>query len=108
MKFFKLRPGEPEEDADDQVEGERALSPVNRGITLQNRMTNWAIMAGACALAGVLLYKYYAGVYESYRQTKEVPKDVTRTAATTALPPLVVPPPEPGPVRAADRTAEPL
>jgi type IV secretion system protein VirB10 len=108
MKLFKSRLAEPGEDADSQVEGERALSPINRGITLQNRVTSWAIMAGACALAAVLLYKYYAGVYESYRQTKELPKDVTRTAATTALPPLVVPSPEPEPSRTPMKAADPL
>lgn len=95
MNLFKRRLDEVEADDENAIEGERVLGSVNRGISLQNRLTNWAVILGACLLAGVLLYKYYAGMYRHYQETKAPVKDVTRTLATTTLPPLSMPEPAP-------------
>lgn len=91
MNLFKRRHDEVDTDDEHSIEGERVLGSVNRGISLQNRLTNWAVIIGACLLAGVLLYKYYAGMYRHYQETKEPAKDLTRTLATTTLPPLSMP-----------------
>jgi type IV secretion system protein VirB10 len=95
MNFFKRRLDEADAEDENSIEGERVLGSVNKGISLQNRLTNWAVILGACLLAGVLLYKYYAGMYRNYRETKAPSKDVTRTLATTTLPPLSMPEPAP-------------
>jgi type IV secretion system protein VirB10 len=93
MNSFKRRLDEMDAEDENSIEGERVLGSVNRGISLQNRLTNWAVILGACLLAGVLLYKYYAGMYRHYQETKAPAKDVTRTLATTTLPPLSMPEP---------------
>lgn len=95
MKLFSRRPEELNPERESSVEGERDLSPVNKGISLQNKLINWAVMLGACAFAAVLLYKYYANVYDEYRRSDVPAKDLTRTVATTSLPPLKMPDPEP-------------
>jgi type IV secretion system protein VirB10 len=95
MNLFKRRHDEVDAEDEDSIEGERVLGSVNRGISLQNRLTNWAVIIGACLLAGVLLYKYYAGMYRHYQETKTPAKDATRTLATTTLPPLSMPEPLP-------------
>jgi type IV secretion system protein VirB10 len=108
MNLFK--PNHRESDPDDEVsiEGERALASVNRGVTLQNRVTNWAVMIGICALTGLLLYKYYSGMYRDYEDKNTPVKDVTRTVATTNLPPLKMPAPEPATLEPASRSADRL
>ena len=95
MNLFKRRQDEVDAEDENSIEGERVLGSVNRGISLQNRLTNWAVIIGACLLAGILLYKYYAGMYRHYQETKAPAKDVTRTLATTTLPPLSMPEPAP-------------
>lgn len=95
MNPFKRRPGVDDLEGENSVEGERDLSSVNEGISLQNKLTNWAVMAGACILAAVLLYKYYANVYDAYQQKEGPAKDETRTVTTATLPPLIMPAPEP-------------
>jgi type IV secretion system protein VirB10 len=91
MSLFMPRRPEPDPDEENSVEGERALNSVNKGITLQNKITNWAVISAAVALTAIGLYKYYANVYYKYEQTKVAPKDLTRTVATTTLPPLTMP-----------------
>jgi type IV secretion system protein VirB10 len=93
MNLFKRRQDEADAEDENSIEGERVLGSVNRGISLQNRLTNWAVIVGACLLAGVLLYKYYSGMYRHYQETKAPAKDVTRTLAKTTLPPLSMPEP---------------
>ncbi|HEY0588421.1 MAG TPA: hypothetical protein VGD52_19970, partial [Pseudoduganella sp.] len=78
MNLFKFGRKEPDPDEEDGIEGERELSSVNKGLTLQNKVTNWAVIGGCCALAAVLLYKYYANMYVGYQQSKAPTKDVTR------------------------------
>jgi type IV secretion system protein VirB10 len=95
MKLFKPRSPDPAPEDENSIEGERALSSVNKGVTLQNRITNWAIVSALVGLTGVLLYKYYAGMYEGYKQSKVAPRDKARVLNTSSLPPLVVPDPEP-------------
>lgn len=95
MNLFKRRQEEADMDEENSIEGERAFGSVNRGIALQNRIANWAVIIGACLFAAILLYKYYAGMYRHYQETKTAPKDVTRTLATTTLPPLSLPDPAP-------------
>lgn len=111
MNLFKFKHGNEPMDDEDYIEGERVPGSVNKGITIQNKITNWAVIVGACALAGCLLYKYYAGMYRQYRETKAPAKDVTRTVATTTLPPLTMPEPvaEPSrPTQAKDEALPPL
>ena len=93
MNLFKRRQDVADAEDENSIEGERVLGSVNRGISLQNRLTNWAVIVGACLLAGVLLYKYYSGMYRHYQEKKAPAKDVTRTLATTTLPPLSMPEP---------------
>jgi type IV secretion system protein VirB10 len=107
MNLFKFGSKEPDPDEENGIEGERELSSVNNGITLQNKITNWAVICGVCALAAVLLYKYYASMYDNYQQSKAPTKDISRTMTTSTLPPLTMP--DPGPVKvAAMSTAERL
>jgi len=95
MNLFKSRLRDSDPDDEDSIEGERALASVNKGLTIQNRITNLAVVTGICLLTGVLLYKYYAGMYQDYGNKGAPVKDVTRTVATTSLPPLRMPPAEP-------------
>lgn len=95
MNLFKSRLRDSDPDDQDSIEGERALASVNKGLTIQNRITNLAVVTGICLLTGVLLYKYYAGMYQDYGNKGAPVKDVTRTVATTSLPPLRMPPAEP-------------
>lgn len=95
MNLFKRRHDEVDAEDEISIEGERVLGSVNKGISLQNRLTNWAVILGAFLLAGILLYKYYAGMYRHYQEAKVPAKDVTRTLATTTLPPLSMPEPAP-------------
>jgi type IV secretion system protein VirB10 len=108
MNLFKLKSQESDPGDEDSIEGERALTSVNKGVTLQNRITNWAVMIGICALTGVLLYKYYAGMYREYEDKKSPVKDITRTVATTTLPPLKMPAPEPLTSQPAPKTVDQL
>jgi len=108
MNLFKLKSQEPDPEDEDSIEGERALTSVNKGVTLQNRITNWAVMIGICALTGLLLYKYYAGMYRDYEGKKDPVKDVTRTVATTTLPPLKMPAPEPVTSQPPSKTVDQL
>jgi type IV secretion system protein VirB10 len=93
--LFKPRQHEPDPDEQDSIEGERELGSVNKGLARQNKMINWIVACGACALAALFLYKYYAGMYDKYKEEKGTPKDITRTVATTGLPPLTMPEPMP-------------
>jgi type IV secretion system protein VirB10 len=95
MNLFKLRQPEPDPDEENSIEGERALASVNKGLTLQNKIINWAVVCGACALAGGFLFKYYNGMFKQYQENKAQPKDVSHTVATTSLPPLMMPDPVP-------------
>jgi type IV secretion system protein VirB10 len=95
MNLFKLRREGLDEEGANSIEGERALTSVNRGVTLQSRLTNWAVIAALCALTGFLLYKYYAGLYRNYQAKTAPTRDVTHAVATTSLPPLTLPDIEP-------------
>jgi type IV secretion system protein VirB10 len=95
MNLFKLRQPEPDPEEENSIEGERALASVNKGLTLQNKIINWAVVCAACALAGLFLFKYYNGMYKQYQENKAQPKDVSHTVATTGLPPLMMPDPVP-------------
>lgn len=92
MKLFKSRLPEPddEDDAHNAIEGERALTSVNRGLSRQNRIVNWSLMLGISALALYLLGRYYAGVFAQHREQQTVPKDLTHSISVS-LPPLVKP-----------------
>jgi len=110
MTFFKSlfnpRTAEPDPDEDEPIGDERELGSVNKGLARQNKIINWLGAIGACALAAFFLYKYYAGVYEERQQSKMASKDLTRTVATTSLPPLVMPDPEGEQTPAAVESAE--
>lgn len=108
MNLFKqLRQPEPDPEEENSVEGERALASVNKGLTLQNKVINWAVVCGACALAAVYLFKSYSGMHWRNQDTTP-PKDITHTAATTALPPLAMPDPEPVKTAAATTAVDKL
>lgn len=108
--LFKPRSPEPDPDEEDAIEDERELGSVNKGLARQNRVINWLGAIGACALAAFFLYKYYAGVYEERQQSKVGAKDLTRTVATTSLPPLTMPDPgvEQAPATAVDAPPPPM
>lgn len=110
MNFFKslFKPRNPEPDPDEEaaIEDERELGSVNKGLARQNRIINWLGAIGACTLAAFFLYKYYAGVYEDRQQSRMASKDLTRTVATTSLPPLTMPDPGMEQSPAATGTAE--
>lgn len=93
--LFKTRSAETEDDEDGVIEDERELGSVNRGLNRQNRIVNWLVAFGACTLAAVFLYKYYANMFEEHQRVKATAKDLTRTVATTGLPPLMMPDAEP-------------
>lgn len=97
MNPFNFKRKELDPDEKDSIEGERDLTSVNKGITLQNKITNWAVIVALLALTGFLLYKYYAGMYRESQARKAPLKDITRTVATTTLPPLTMPEAEPSP-----------
>lgn len=95
MNLFKLGRREPDPDEENAIEGEREISSINKGLTRQNKVINWAVIAGLCALAVLLLYKYYANMLNNYQQSKAPTKDVTRTLTSSTLPPLTLPDPVP-------------
>jgi len=95
--LFKPRHHEPDPDEEESIEGERELGSINRNLTRQNRIINWTVACGACALAAIVLYKYYTSVYEEFQAEKAPPKDLTRTVATAGLPPFTMPDPRPEP-----------
>jgi type IV secretion system protein VirB10 len=96
MNFFKqLRQPEPVHEDEDTIEGERALVSVNKGLSLQNKVINWMVIGGACAVALVVLFKYYSGMFRQYEESKAAPKDVTHAVSTATLPPLSMPDPQP-------------
>lgn len=106
MKLFKFGSKEPDMEADeDSIEGERELSSVNKGLTLQNKIINWVVMGGAVALALFLLAKYYINLYDAHQEGQMMAKDITRTVATTTLPALALPDPEPAKVVPASAAA---
>lgn len=108
MNLFKSTDPAPDPDDSDSIDGERDLTSVNKGVRLQNRLTNWIVITALCLLTGVLLYKYYAGMYTQYKDKNAPIKDVTRTVATTSLPPLTMPDPPPAAPVPASATVEPL
>jgi type IV secretion system protein VirB10 len=111
MNLFKPKSSEPDPDDENSIDGERAITPVNKGLTIQNRITNWAVIGGLCLLTGFFLYKYYAGMYREYDSRKTPPRDLAHTVATTNLPPLSMPAPvpdAPSPVSKADGQLPPL
>jgi type IV secretion system protein VirB10 len=108
MNPFNLKRKDPDLGEEDSIEGERDLTSVNKGITLQNKITNWAVIVALLALTGFLLYKYYAGMYRESQARKVPLKDITRTVATTGLPPLTMPEPEPSPPTATPNRADAL
>lgn len=109
MKLFKFGPKEPDLDEGDEgsIEGERELSSVNKGITLQNKIINWVVMGGAVALALFLLAKYYMNMYDAHQEGQMRARDTTRTVATTTLPALTLPDPEPTKVVSASAVEYP-
>jgi len=110
MNFFKslFKPRDPGPDPDENgaIEETRALGSVNKGLARQNRIINWLAAGGACVLAAVFLYKYYASMYEDHQRSKVASKDLTRTVATTTLPPLTMPDPGIEPKQAGPRPAD--
>jgi len=106
MSLFKPRNSEPDPDEEGAIEDERELGSVNQGLRRQNRIINLLGACGACALAAFFLYKYYAGVYEDRQQSKLASKDLTRTVATTSLPPLTMPDPGVAPSPIASGVSE--
>lgn len=97
MNPFKRKDRNADPDEENGIDGDRALTPVNKGLTLQNKLTNWAVIVALVAVTGVLLYKYYASMYREYESKGTPVKDITRTVATTSLPPLSMPDPGPPP-----------
>jgi type IV secretion system protein VirB10 len=108
MNLLKLKHAEPELDDEDSIAGERDVTSVNKGLRLQNKITNWAVIGALCVLTGVVLYKYYAGMYTQYKDKHAPIKDVTRTIATSGLPPLTMPDQSPNTPVPAPPPAEPL
>lgn len=99
MNLFKPSRIEPDPEDENGIEGERELSSINKGLTRQNKLVNWIVIGGLCALAAFVLYKYYATMFNDLQQTKAPTKDITRTLTTSTLPPLALP--DPVPVKAA-------
>ncbi len=98
MNPFKHGRRVPDPEDDNSIEGERDLSSVNKGLTQQNKIINWAVICALCAVTALGLYKYYASMINNYQQSKAPTKDATRTLTTSTLPPLTMP--DPVPVRA--------
>ncbi|KQQ96109.1 TrbI/VirB10 family protein [Massilia sp. Leaf139] len=107
MNLFTRQQPEPDLDDESSVNGERDITPVNKGVRLQNSLTNWAIIGSCCLFAGLGLYKYYAGMYQKYDEKAAPPVDQSRTVSVK-LPPLVVPPPEPVPPAAPAPSMPPM
>jgi type IV secretion system protein VirB10 len=107
MNLFKRRQRELDPDDENSIEGDRDLATVNKGVRLQSKLTNWAIIGGGTLLTVLLVFKYYAGVIEERRQDATPPKDHTRTVSLD-LPPLPKPPEEPAAPPAAAQTMPPM
>ncbi len=90
-----LRHKDNQADSEEYIDGERALTSVNKGASMQASITNWTVMIGAIGLAGFMLLKYYSGVYQKHQASKGVTKDLTHLVSTSSLPPLSMPEPEP-------------
>lgn len=95
MNLFKFGRKQPDLEDEDSIEGERELSSVNKGLTLQSKIINWVVAGGAVVLAVFLLGKYYIKMYEERQAAQGPVKDVSRTMTTATLPPLTLPDPDP-------------
>lgn len=103
MKFpsFRKRNAEPieQDEEDDQVEGERAMPSVNKGLTLQAKATNYLMFAVVIFMTVFVLYKYYADLMTRKKAAEQAALVDTKTNTVSVLPPLMAPPPPaPGPV----------
>lgn len=94
MNLLKLRKQEPDLEDEDSIEGDRDISSVNKGVTLQNKITNWLMIGGVAVVGAFGMYKYYAGMFHDYQQQKDPTKNAATTAPVADLPPLVVPAPD--------------
>lgn len=75
----------------DTVDGERSVASVNKGLGVQTKITNIVIGLSVILLAGFLLFKYYAALYDKHKEAQAAAqKDGNHTIATN-LPPLTPP-----------------
>ncbi len=81
--------GSPEPD---QIHGERAIPSVNKGLTLQARVINFLLFGFVILLAGFLLFKYYANLYEKKKEAEEAARMDAKTQTVSVLAPLIAPP----------------
>jgi type IV secretion system protein VirB10 len=99
--FFRKRNTEehdlPEDAEPDHIEGERAIPSVNKGLTLQTRLTNFLLFGLVIGLAVFMLYKYYADLFAKKAAAEEAAKIDTKSNMVSVLPPLNAPAPPPGP-----------
>lgn len=96
--FRKRNQAMHDEPADaDQIEGERAIPSVNKGLTLQARLTNYLLFGLVILIAAFMLYKYYADLYAKKKAAEDAARIDTKSNMTSVLPPLAAPAPPPAP-----------
>jgi type IV secretion system protein VirB10 len=88
--FRRGRGGEEDAGADNVIEGERDDATVARGLRAQNKATNLLIVVSVVAVAGLALWRYYAGVYNRHKEAAETPVEAAPTVPVS-LPPLKAP-----------------
>jgi type IV secretion system protein VirB10 len=101
-------------DADDRdneashIDGERSIPSVNKGLTMQARITNFLLFGFVILLTGFLLFKYYANLYEKKKAAEDAAKVDSKSQTVSVLPPLNAPPaPPPTTTAQADNGAPP-
>lgn len=80
-----------------RIEGERSMPSVNKGLTMQARITNFLLFSFVILLTGFMLFKYYANLYERKKAAEEAAKVDSKTQTVSVLPPLNAPPAPPTP-----------
>lgn len=88
---FKQQPAEKDEgNVDAVIDGERDVATFDRGLRLQSKATNLFIIASVVTVAGLVLWRYYAAVYDRHADATSPAREAVSTASSS-LPPLKPP-----------------
>jgi type IV secretion system protein VirB10 len=91
----------------DHIEGERSIPSVNKGLTMQARITNFLLFSFVILLTGFLLFKYYANLYEKKKASEDAAKVDAKSQTVSVLPPLTAPPAPSPPTTAQSNNGAP-
>jgi len=94
MKFPSFRKRDADTDSPDDarhIDGERSMPSVNKGMSVQAKITNWLLFAFVILIALIMLWRYYAGIIERHNAAQDAAKHDAASTQMTNLPPLTPP-----------------